>query len=97
MEAENNFLLESLAACENLETKADLVMYFTVNLAFVIHFENAIEDLSSSISTNRTTQERILPISIENFEFYPKLLSALKILKDFLTQYKYRQEITEKK
>ena len=34
VEAESNFLLESLAACENLETNADLVMYFTVNLAF---------------------------------------------------------------
>ena len=56
MEAENNFLLELLTACENLETKADLVMYFTVNLAFVNYFENAIEDLGSSISTNWTTQ-----------------------------------------
>ena len=33
LEAESNFLLESLATCENPETKADLVMYFTVNLA----------------------------------------------------------------
>ena len=38
MEAKSNFLLESLAACENLETKADLEMYFTVNLAFVNYF-----------------------------------------------------------
>ena len=89
-EAENNFLLESLAACENLETKADLVMYFIVNLAFVNCFECAKE-------TNWTTQEQILPISIENFEFNPKLLSTLKTLKDFLTQYKNRKEITEKK
>ena len=53
-----------------------LVMYFTVNLAFVIHFENAIENLGSSILTNWTTQEQILPISVESFEFYPKLLST---------------------
>ena len=33
IEAESNFLLESLAACGNSET--DLVIYFTVNLAFV--------------------------------------------------------------
>ena len=32
MEAENNFLLESLAACHNAESK--LVIYFTVNTAF---------------------------------------------------------------
>ena len=43
VEAENNFLLESLAACENLEMKTDLEMYFTVNLAFVNYFENAIK------------------------------------------------------
>ena len=46
VEAESNFLLESLAACENLETKVHLVMYFTVNLVFVILFENAIENLA---------------------------------------------------
>ena len=39
VEAESNFLLESLAACENLDTKADLEMYFTVNLAFENYFE----------------------------------------------------------
>ena len=72
-------------------------MYFTVNLAFVIHLENAIEDLGSSISTNWTTQEQILPILVENFEFNPKLLSAPKTMKDFVTQYKYRKEMIEKK
>ena len=97
MEAKSNFLLESLAACENLETKADLVMYFTVNLAFVTHFANAIENLGSSISTNWTTQEQILPISVESFEFDPNLLSAPKTMKDFVTQYKYRKEMMEKK
>ena len=51
LEAESNYLLESLAACVNPETKADLVMYFTVNLAFVNYFEGAIENLNSSIST----------------------------------------------
>ena len=78
VEAESNFLLESLPACENFETKADLVMYCTVNLAFVNYFENALESLDSSISINWTTQEQIVPISIENFEFDPKLLSTPK-------------------
>ena len=97
IKAESNFLLESLAVCENLETKADLVMYFTVHLAFVIHLENAIEGLGSSISSNWTTQQQILPISVESFEFNPKLLSAPKTIKDFVTQYKYRKEMMEKK
>ena len=33
IEAENSFLLESLAACH--DTDSNLVMYFTVNAAFV--------------------------------------------------------------
>ena len=40
IEAESNFLLESLAACEGPETKTDLEMHFTVNLAFVNYFED---------------------------------------------------------
>ena len=43
LEAENNFLLESLAACKNFENTADLVMYFTVNLAFIYYLEGVIE------------------------------------------------------
>ena len=38
IEAESNFLLESLAACGEHE-KPDLEMYFTVNLAFVDYLE----------------------------------------------------------
>ena len=60
------------------------------------YLEDAIENLSSAVSTNWTTQEQILPITIENFEFDPKLLTAPMTMKDFLTQYKYRKEITEK-
>ena len=90
LEAESNFLLESLAACENFGTKADLVMYFTVNLAFMNYLEGVVESVSSVISTNWTTQEQILPISIENFEFSPKLLTTPQNMKDFLMQYKYR-------
>ena len=48
-EAESNFLLESLATCENLKIKADLEMYFTMNLAFVNFLENVVEELNSSI------------------------------------------------
>ena len=40
IEAESNFLLESLAACKGPETKTDLEMHFTVNLAFVNYFDN---------------------------------------------------------
>ena len=50
LEAESNFLLKSLAACENSKNKADLVMYFTVNLAFVNYLEGAVKSLCSEVS-----------------------------------------------
>ena len=80
VEVESNFLLESLAACENSEVKTDLEMYFTVNLAFVNYFEDAIEDLGIPVLKNWTTQEQILPISIATFELCPNLLSTPKTL-----------------
>ena len=91
LEAESNFLLECLAACENSNNEADLTMYFTVNLAFVNYLEGSVENLHSW-----TTQEQVLPLFIENFDFEPKLLSAPQTMKDFITQYKYRKEITDK-
>ena len=50
IEAESNFLLESLAACEGPVTKTDLEMHFTVNLAFVNYFDDMIEELGIQIS-----------------------------------------------
>ena len=50
IEAESNFLLESLAACEDPVTKTDLKMHCTVNLAFVNYFDDMIEDLGIQIS-----------------------------------------------
>ena len=45
IEAESNFLLGSLTACEGPVTKTDLEMHFTVNLAFVNYFDDMIEEL----------------------------------------------------
>ena len=58
IEAESNFLLESLAACEKYETKTDLVMYFTVNFAFVNYFDKMIEALGHPVLRNWTTKEQ---------------------------------------
>ena len=71
-------------------------MCFTVNLTFVNYLEGVVESLHSEVSTNWTTQEEVFPVSIENFDFDPKLLTAPQTMKDFLTQYKYRKEITDK-
>ena len=80
IEAESNFLLESLAACEGPDAKTDLELHFTVNLAFMNYFENILENLGKHISLNWTTQEQILPISLETFEISPNLNNAPKTL-----------------
>ena len=88
IEAESNFLLESLAECEGPVAKTDLEMHFTVNLPFVNYFDDMIEELGSQISQNWTTQEQILPISLETFEINPNLINALKTLQELAIQYK---------
>ena len=49
IKAESNFLLESLVACEGSESKTDLEMHFTINLAFVNYFDDMIEKLGITI------------------------------------------------
>ena len=97
IEAESNFLLESLAACEGPETKTDLEMHFTVNLAFVNYFDDMVDKLVKQISLNWTTQEQILPISLETFEISPSLINAPKTLQDLAIQYKNKKNILDKK
>ena len=91
MEAESNFLLESLAACEGPVTKTDLEMHFTVNLAFVNYFNDMVNELGKQISLNWTTQEQILPISLETFEISPNLINAPKTLQELAIQYKTKR------
>ena len=50
IKAESNFLLESLVACEDSGTKADLEMHFTINLAFVNYIDDMIEELGIPVS-----------------------------------------------
>ena len=91
IETVNHFPLEPLAACQELESK--FIMYFTVNLAFVIYFDNLTKSLGFSILLNRTTEEQFLPISLETFDFEPELLKAPKTLKDLFNQITHKQEI----
>ena len=82
IEAESNFLLESLAACEGPETKTDLEMHFTVNLAFVNYFENMMEESGKPILQKWTTQEQTLLIALKTFEIDPKLINGPKTLRE---------------
>ena len=61
IEAGNSFLLESLAACH--DSSSNLVMYFTVNMAFVTYFDSLMDSLDAPILQDWMMQEQILPIS----------------------------------
>ena len=97
IEAESNFLLESLAARKGPEAKIDLEMHFTVNLAFVNYFEDILEKLGKKILLNWTTQEQILPISLKTFEINLNLINAPKTLRDLAVHYRNKKNILDKK
>ena len=94
IEVENNFLLESLGACHNANSK--LVMYIMVNTAFV-NYLDSLNNLTVSLKTlillNRTTYKQTSPISLPPAEFDLKLLTAPKMLKDFVHQTQQKKEI----
>ena len=94
IEVENHFLLESLAACHDVNPK--LVIYFMVNTAFVNYldqFPNLTESLEFPIIKKKTTFKQTLPISLNTSKFDSNLLTASKYLKDFIHQYNNRKEI----
>ena len=92
IEAENNFLLESIAACPGKKTAQ--TMYYTVNTAFMHYFDSLTENLETHISPNWTTQEQVFPISLQLSEFDSKLLKAPKTLKDLVHQHKQKGQIS---
>ena len=82
IEAENNFLLESLAACHDSNSK--LVMYFTVNTAFancLASLDNLTDSLKFPILMKRTTFEQTLPLFLNVSNFDSELLTAPMSLK----------------
>ena len=86
IEAESNFLLESLAACEEHE-KPDLEMYFMVNLAFVDYLEQLNETITTPINKNWTNTKQSIPISLDSFQVSSKLMHMPIMLKDFIEHY----------
>ena len=91
IEAENNFLLESIAVCPGKPSA--LTMYYTVNTAFMNYFDSLIENseidkVDMHISQNWTTKEQVFLISLQTSEFDTNLSRAPKTLKDLARQYK---------
>ena len=86
IEAEDHFLLESLAACgENNNHK--LEMFFTVSLAFLDHLEDLPEVLDIPIDRNWMYEKQTLPISLESFQINSSLLQAPRTLIDYINQF----------
>ena len=77
IEVENNFLLESLAAC--LDSNSKLIMYFMMNIAFVNYLDqtdNLTESLRFTILKNKTTFKQTLPISLNICKFDSELITT---------------------
>ena len=94
IEADNHFLLKSLAVSEN--ANSNLTMYFTVNTAFVNYldeFPNLTESLEFPVVKERTMFEQTLPISLNISKFNPTLLPASSSLKEFINSYTNHKEI----
>ena len=97
IEAENNYLLESLAVC--CDSSAKLIMYFTVNLAFTKYINqfNLTDELEAPIITNKTTLEFTLPIFLNKTTIDDTPFSAPLTFKEYVNQYKHDSEIFDLK
>ena len=91
IEAESNFLLESIAACDPERDDTDLEMYFVANTAFLNYFDELINTLDIPVFHNITRQEHILPISLESNDFDEELLLAPKTLRELVERYKQKK------
>ena len=94
IEADNHYLLESLAACDNRDSK--LTMYFTINTAFANYlemFSNLTDTWKSLLIKNRTMYEQPLPVNLHISDFDKSLLPASTNLTDFINSYTKRNEI----
>ena len=96
IEADNHYLLESIAACDNRNSK--LIMYFTINTAFANYldtFPNLTE--SFPLIRDRTTYEQTLPLNLSISGFDKSLLHVSTNLKDFIKGYAKDKEIFDLK
>ena len=94
--AENNFLLESIAACDPESIIVDLEMYFVANMAFLNYFEGLIDTLGVPFPHDVTMKEHILPISLELDDFDKELLAAPETLRELVENYKRKKVIFDK-
>ena len=96
IEADNHYLLESIAACDNRNLK--LIIYFTINTASA-NYLDVFPNLTVSflLTRDRTTYEQTLPLNLSLSGFDKSLLHAPTNLKDFIKGYAKDKEIFDLK
>ena len=96
IEVDNHYVLESIGTCDNKDS--NLVMYFTVNMAF-INYLNMLPNLTNLLSLikDRTTYEQPLPINLSLPVFDSSLKQAPTNLKNFMHDYAKNEEIFDLK
>ena len=91
IEADNHYLLESLAACNNKDQ--NLVMYFTLNMAFTNYLNMFPNITISSLIRDRTTYEQPLPINLTFPAFDTSLKGAPTKLNNIMHNYANHKKI----
>ena len=91
IEADNHYLLESLAASNNKND--NLVMYFAINMAFTNYLNRLPNITIPSLIRDRTTYEQPLPINLTFQAFDTSLKVAPTKLKNFMHNYAKHKEI----
>ena len=86
IEADNHYLLESIAACD--KKISNLVMYFTINMAFTNYLDMfPILTNPLPLIKDRTTYEQLLPLNLCIPDFDSSLRLAPTNLKNFMHNY----------
>ena len=91
IEADNHYLLESLAAYDN--KAQDLVMYFTINMAFTNYLGMLPNLTIPSLIRDRTTYEQPLPVNLTVPVFDSSLKDNPTNLKSLMCSYVKHKEI----
>ena len=92
IESDNHYLLESIAACDNRDSK--LLMYCTINMAFA-NYLDMFPNLNDSflLIKVKTTYKQPLPINLSIPDFDRSLLHVPTNLKNFVQEYAKNKEI----
>ena len=93
IEADIHYLLESLAACDN--KNHNLVMHFTINMAFTNYLDRLPNITTPSLIRDRTIYEQPLPINLTFPTFDTSLKGAPTKLKNFMHNYAKHKEISD--